>query len=221
MLEFVTRRSLISLLVLLLVSLIVFTGLRLLPGDPARVMAGTEADDAGLAEVRHEYGLDQPLPVQYVKWLWLVLHGQFGESIRTKDPVARTVAQKLPITLELSLLALLVAVAIGVSMGVLAAVRRNSVWDWLANALSLGGVSVPNFWFGILLILLLAVQLRWLPASGYVSPWEHPGQNLLRMLMPAVVLGTALAAVLMRQTRNSMLEVLQADYVRTARAKGL
>ena len=221
MLNYLARRTAVSALVLVLVSLTVFSGLRLLPGDPARVLAGTEADDASIQEIRERYGLDRPIPVQYVRWLGQLLRGRLGESIRTREPVVRTVWLKLPITLQLAGLALLVAVGIGIPMGVLSAVRRNSVWDWLANALSLTGTSVPNFWLGILLILLFAVTLHWLPASGYVPPLERPLENLRRMLLPSFVLGTALAAFLMRQTRNSMLEALAQDYVRTARAKGL
>ncbi len=221
MLDYLARRLAVSALVLLLVSLIVFGGLRFLPGDPARVMAGTEADDAGLQEIRQRYGLDRPVPVQYVSWLGQVLQGNLGESIRTREPVTRIVVQKLPITFELAVLAMLVAAGIGIPMGILSAIRRNTAWDWMANALSLSGVSIPNFWFGILLILLFAVQLHWLPASGYVPPFEGLWQNAQRMLMPAVVLGTALSAYLMRQTRNSMLEVLAQDYIRTARAKGV
>jgi peptide/nickel transport system permease protein len=221
MLDYLVRRVVISALVLLLVSLLVFMGLRALPGDPARVLAGTEADDAGLQDIRERYGLDRPVPVQYVSWLGQVVQGQLGESIRTRDPVLGIVTLKLPITLELAGLALLVAVAIGIPMGVLSAVRRNGFWDWIANALSLTGTSIPNFWFGILLILLFAVGLHWLPASGYVRAFEQPLENLRRMIMPSIVLGTALSAYLMRQTRNSMLEVLAQDYIRTARAKGV
>lgn len=221
MLNYLARRTAVSALVLALVSLTVFAGLRFLPGDPARVLAGTEADDAGIQEIRERYGLDRPIPVQYVSWLGQLLQGRLGESIRTREPVVRTVGLKLPITLQLAGLALLVAAGIGIPMGVLSAVRRNSIWDWLANALSLTGTSIPNFWLGILLILLFAVTLHWLPASGYVPPLEQPVENLRRMLLPSFVLGTALAAFLMRQTRNSMLEALGQDYVRTARAKGV
>lgn len=221
MLDYLARRLAVSALVLLLVSLIVFAGLRFLPGDPARVLAGTEADDAGIQEIRERYGLDRPVPVQYASWLGQVVQGRLGESIRTRDPVVRTVGQKLPITLQLALFAMLVAVGIGIPLGVLSAVRRNTFWDWLANALSLSGVSIPNFWFGILLILLFAVNLHWLPASGYAPPFAEPWENLRRMIMPSIVLGTALSAYLMRQTRNSMLEVLAQDYIRTARAKGV
>ncbi|MGH7313308.1 MAG: ABC transporter permease [Candidatus Rokuibacteriota bacterium] len=221
MLQVLIRRAFISVVTLFVISLIVFAGVRAIPGDPARVMAGTEADEAGLQEIRDKYGLDDPLPVQYLRWIGLALQGDLGESIRTRESVASTVAQKLPITIELTGLAILVALAIAIPAGVLAAVRRNSAWDMLASALSLGGVSVPNFWLGIMLILLLSVRLGWLPASGFVPWWEDLAGNLQRMIMPAVVLGTALAAVLMRQTRNAMIEVLSADYIRTARAKGL
>jgi peptide/nickel transport system permease protein len=219
--ELLARRAFISVVTLFVISLIVFTGVRMIPGDPARVMAGTDADAAGLEEIREKYGLNDPLPVQYLRWVGLALRGDFGESIRTRQSVAWTVAQKLPITIELAGLATLVALAIAIPAGVFAAVRRNTAWDMVASALSLGGVSIPNFWLGIMLILLLSVRLGWLPASGFVPLTEDPLGNLLRMIMPAVVLGTALAAVLMRQTRNAMIEVLSADYIRTARAKGL
>ncbi|PYM14766.1 MAG: peptide ABC transporter, partial [Candidatus Rokuibacteriota bacterium] len=144
-----------------------------------------------------------------------------GESIRTRQSVAWTVAKKLPITIELAGFSLLIALAIAIPAGVFAAVRRNTVWDVLASGVSLCGVSIPNFWLGIMLILLISVRLGWLPASGFVPPTESLLDNVRRMLMPAFVLGTGLAAVLMRQTRNAMIEVLSADYVRTARSKGL
>jgi peptide/nickel transport system permease protein len=219
--EFLARRALISGVTLVLISLVVFAGVRLLPGDPARVLAGTEADEAGLEEVREKYGLNDSLAVQYLRWAALAVRGDLGESIRTRQPVAGTVASKLPITIELTVLSLLVALAIALPAGVIAAVRRNSAWDFLASGASLCGVSVPNFWLGIMLILLVSVRLGWLPASGFVPLAEDPLGNLKRMLMPALVLGTGLAAVLMRQTRNSMIEVLGADYIRTARSKGL
>jgi peptide/nickel transport system permease protein len=219
--EFLIQRSLISLVTLFLITVVVFTGVRMIPGDPARVMAGTDADAAGIEEIRQKYGLRDPIPVQYVKWLRLALHGDLGESIRTREPIVRLVSHKLPITLQLSAYAMLVALLIAIPVGVLAAVRRNTAWDYLAGSVSLCGVSIPNFWLGIMLILFLSVRLQWLPASGYVSPLEDPWGNTQRLLMPAVVLAAQLAAVLMRQTRNSMIEVLSADYVRTAYAKGL
>jgi peptide/nickel transport system permease protein len=220
-LEFLLQRSFISAVTLFLISVIVFTGVRLIPGDPARVLAGTDADEAGLEEIRQKYGLTDPIPIQYLRWIGLALQGDLGESIRTRESVTRIVGLKLPITLQLAAYALLVALLIAVPTGVYAAVRRNSVWDYLASGVSLGGVSIPNFWLGIMLILFFSVRLGWLPASGYVSPAQDAWGNTRRMIMPAFVLGTALAAVLMRQTRNSMIEVLSADYIRTAYSKGL
>jgi peptide/nickel transport system permease protein len=209
MIEFAIRRAFISAITLLLISLIVFTGVRLIPGDPARVLAGTDADASGLEEIREKYGLNDPIAIQYLRWVSLAARGDLGESIRTRTSVAWTVAIKAPITLELAGLSLLVALALAIPAGV------------LASGVSLCGVSVPNFWLGIMLILLVSVRLGWLPASGFVPIAEDPVGNLKRMIMPALVLGSGLAAVLMRQTRNAMIEVLSADYVRTARAKGL
>jgi peptide/nickel transport system permease protein len=219
--EFLVRRAFVSAVTLLLITVIVFTGVRMIPGDPARVLGGTDADAAGLEEIREKYGLKDPIPVQYFRWLALAVRGDLGESIRTRTSVAWTVAIKAPITLELACLALLVAIAIAIFVGVLAAVRRNTAWDVLASSVSLCGVSIPNFWLGIMLILLVSVRLGWLPASGFVPLGEDPVGNLKRMLMPSLVLGSGLAAALMRQTRNAMIEVLSTDYVRTARAKGL
>ena len=221
MLEFLVQRAAISAVTLFVISLVVFAGVRMIPGDPARVMAGTDADEAGLAEIRDKYGLNDAVPLQYVRWLRLAVSGDLGESIRTREPVIRTVGRKLPITIELAVLSLVVAILIAIPVGVLSAVRRNSVWDYLANGASLCGLSVPSFWLGIMLILLFSVRLGVLPASGFVPLWEDPVANLKRMIMPAFVLGTALTAVLMRQTRNSMIEILSADYIRTARSKGL
>jgi len=219
--DYLVQRLAISVVTLVVISLIVFTGVRMIPGDPARVMAGTEADEAGLAEIRAKYGLTDPLPVQYLRWVGLALRGDLGESIRTRETVVATVAKKLPVTVELACLSIFVALCIAIPVGVLSAARRNTIWDYLANSLSLCGLSVPSFWLGIMLILLLSVRLHWLPASGFVPLWENPVGNLARMLMPAFVLGATLSAVLMRQTRNSMIEVLGADYIRTAYSKGL
>ena len=145
MADFLIQRSFISLVTLFLITVIVFAGVRMIPGDPARVMAGTEADAAGLEEVRQKYGLRDPLPVQYVKWAGRVLRGDLGESIRTKEPVLRLIRQKLPITLQLAAYSLVVALVIAIPAGVLAAVRRNTAWDYLASGVSLCGVSIPNF----------------------------------------------------------------------------
>lgn len=221
MFDFLAQRVAISVLTLFLITLIVFTGVRMIPGDPARVMAGTDADAAGLQEIRAKYGLNDPIPVQYFRWLTLALRGDLGESIRTREPVIKTVAVKLPITIQLACFALVIATGIAIPAGIFSAVRRNTVWDLLANAVSLCGVSIPSFWLGIMLILFISVRLHLLPASGFVPFLQDPLANVQRMIMPAFVLGAALAAVLMRQTRNSMIEVMSANYIRTAYSKGL
>jgi peptide/nickel transport system permease protein len=206
---------------LVLVSMLIFALQQLLPGDPAVILAGEEQDPQVIAYLRTKLHLDEPLPVRYAYWVGGVLRGDLGESVRNQQPVLQLVAQKLPVTLELAVLAMLIAVCIGIPAGIVSAVARGSAWDWAANVFSLWGISTPNFWLGILLILLFSVNLGWLPASGYVSPFEDLWGNLQSMAMPAFVLGNAIAAVLMRHTRSAMLQVLSADYVRTARAKGL
>ena len=221
MLEFLLKRIASILPTLLLVSMLVFGLQQLLPGDPAKIFAGEEQDPSVVAYLRAKLHLDEPLPLRYAYWMGGVLKGDLGESIRTQQPVRELVLQKLPVTVELALLAFAIALLIGLPAGVIAAVGRGSGWDALANGFALWGISTPNFWLGILMILLFSVQLGWLPASGYVSPFEDLGANLAAMIMPAFVLGNAIAAVLMRHTRSAMLQVLNADYVRTARAKGL
>jgi peptide/nickel transport system permease protein len=218
---FLLRRAGQSLVTLLLATIVVFFGIRALPGDPALALAGEERDPTALAEVRAQYGLDQPILVQYWRWLREVATGNLGESLRTGISVTETILTRIPVTLELALLSMLVAIVFGVGAGVLAAVRRGSWSEWLANLAALLGLSVPSFWLGIMLILVFAIILGWLPASGYVSPREDLVGNLQRMVLPALVLGAQFAAILMRQTRSAMLESLGADYVRTARAKGL
>lgn len=207
---------------MLLVSVLVFSLQQLMPGDPALVLAGEERGDARVvAQIRAELWLDRPLPVQFVHWAGRVLHGDLGYSWRNRQPVTELIAQKLPVTAQLAVMAFIIAVLIGVPAGVLAAVKRNTVWDYVANAIGLAGLSMPNFWLGIMLILLISVDLGWLPPSGYVPLAEDPVQSLATTIMPAFVLGNAIAAVLMRHTRGAMLSALDQDYVRTARAKGL
>jgi len=215
------RRIAVALPTLLLVMLFVFVLQRLLPGDPLLVMAGEERDPAVLEELRKFYRMDDPIPVQFLAWLRAVLGGNFGVSMRTGEPVIKLVAQTLPVTIQLAVASILIALAIGIPMGVLSAVRKGTALDYLANVISLSGLSIPNFWLGIMLILLVSVELRWLPASGYVSVFEDPWQALRTTIMPAFVLGSGLAATLMRHTRSAMLEVLRLDYIRTAYAKGL
>jgi peptide/nickel transport system permease protein len=206
---------------LLLVSIMVFCLQQLMPGDPALVLAGEEQDPAVVAQIRQELWLDRPLVVQYGHWMGNVLQGNLGFSWRIRQPVAELVATKLPVTLQLGTMAFIIAVLIGVPMGVISAVKKNTVWDYLANGIGLAGLSTPNFWLGIMLILLISVKLGWLPPSGYVPLTEDWRQSLATTIMPAFVLGNAIAAVLMRHTRSAMLTALEQDYVRTARAKGL
>jgi len=206
---------------LFFVSIMIFGLQQLLPGDPATIMAGEERDPQVIAQIRAQYRLDRPLPVQYVYWIGGVLHGNLGESMRIKQPVLQLVLEKLPVTLQLASMAIVIALTIGISAGVISAVKRDTAWDYGANVLALWGLSTPNFWLGIMLIFLFSVTLGWLPASGYVSPREDLGANLSTMIMPAFVLGNAIAAVMMRHTRSAMLQVMNAEYVRTARAKGL
>jgi peptide/nickel transport system permease protein len=217
---FLLRKAGAALVVVFLSSVVVFIGVRALPGDPALALGAENRDPAVLAAVRHAYGLDQPLPVQYVKWASRALRGDLGLDAR-QLPVGHTIVTRIPITLELALLAVLIGVAIGILAGVVAAVRRGRLSDHTATTSSLVGLSVPHFWLGLMMIIVFAVDLHWLPASGYVSFRQHPLSNLEHLLMPALVLGTGLSAVLMRQTRSAMLNSLTADYVRTARAKGL
>jgi len=220
-LSFLPRRLLQLIPTLFLVSVLIFGLQQLLPGDPALVMAGEEKDPEVIEQIRKQYRLDQPLPMQYVYWIGGVLQGDLGESMRIRQPVSQLIAEKLPVTLQLATMAMTFALLIGIPAGVLSAVKKGTAWDVGANVFALWGLSTPNFWLGIMMIFLFSVQLGWLPASGYVSPFEDLGQSLAATVMPAFVLGNAIAAVLMRHMRSAMLQAMSADYVRTARAKGL
>jgi len=206
---------------LFFVSVIIFSLQHLLPGDPALVMAGEEHDPAVIEQIRQQYHLDRSLPVQYVYWVKGVLSGDLGESMRLKVPVLSLIAQKLPVTLQLASMAIIIALVIGVGAGIVSAVKKDTAWDYAANGFALWGISTPNFWLGIMLIFLFSVKLGWLPASGFVRLSEDWRASLASTIMPAFVLGNAIAAILMRHTRSAMLQVLDSDYVRTARAKGL
>ncbi|MBM3522997.1 MAG: ABC transporter permease [Alphaproteobacteria bacterium] len=206
---------------LLILSMIIFGLQQLLPGDPAFVLAGEDKSPETIAAIRARYRLDQPIVLQYLTWLGGVLRGDLGQSMRLNMSAADLLRQKLPVTLQLAAMAFLIAIVIGMSAGIVAALKPNSMVDHVASVVGLIGLSIPSFWLGILMIMLVSVQLGWLPASGYVSPFEDPLGNLKTMIMPAFVLGTGIAAVLMRHTRSAMLEVLSSDYVRTARAKGM
>ena len=221
MTSYLVKRLLSVLPTLLLVSMLIFGLQQLLPGDPAKILAGEEQDPNVVAYLTAKLHLDEPLPVRYGYWIAGVVQGDLGESVRTQLPVLSLILQKLPVTAELAFLAMCVAVLIGIPAGIASAVGRGTVWDYAANVFALWGLSTPNFWLGILMIMLFSVHLGWLPASGFVSPTEDLLGNLASMAMPAFVLGNAIAAVLMRHTRSAMLQVMQSDYVRTARAKGL
>jgi peptide/nickel transport system permease protein len=221
MFEFLAKRLLTLVPTLIFVSMLIFGLQQLLPGDPAVILAGEERDPQVVAYLRAKLHLDESVPVRYVYWIRGVVQGDLGESVRTQLPVRELILQKLPVTVQLATMAMLIALLIGIPAGVVSAVGRGTAWDYVANLFALWGLSTPNFWLGILMILLFSVQLGWLPASGYESPFVSLKDNLAAMIMPAFVLGNAIAAVLMRHTRSAMLQVLSADYVRTARAKGL
>jgi peptide/nickel transport system permease protein len=221
MAKYLLRRLATIVPTLFFVSVLIFGLQQLLPGDPAIALAGEERDPETIRYLREKFHLDDPLPVRYWHWASGVLQGDLGDSVRIQKPVMDLIVEKLPVTIQLATMAMLIALAIGITAGVISAVKKDTWLDYAANVFALWGLSTPNFWLGILLILLFAVQLGWLPASGYVSPFEDLKANLSAMIMPAFVLGNAIAAVLMRHTRSAMLQVLSSDYVRTARAKGL
>ena len=221
MLRYIGRRILIAIPTLIIVSLLVFALQKLLPGDPVLTMAGEERDPQVLAYLREKYRLDDPIPVQYFAWIGSALTGNLGVSLRTDIPVLDLILSKLPVTLELAIMAMIVALAIGIPAGIISAVKKGTAVDYTANVIALSGLSIPNFWLGIMLIMLISVRWQLLPASGYVPPTEDLWLNIKTMLMPAFVLGTGLAASLMRHTRSAMLGVMRSDYIRTARAKGL
>jgi len=221
MLSFLVKRLGQLIPTLFFVSIMIFSLQHLLPGDPALVMAGEERDPAVIEQIRQQYRLDRPIPVQYFYWIKGVLSGDFGESLRIKVPVLKLIGQKLPVTLQLGSMALVIALLIGIPAGIVSAVKKGTVWDYGANLFALWGISTPNFWLGIMLIFLFSIKLGWLPASGYVPLSENWRASLASTIMPAFVLGNAIAAVLMRHTRAAMLQVLDSDFIRTARAKGI
>ena len=221
MLAFIARRLLVAVPTVILISMFVFALQKLLPGDPVLVMAGEDRNPEVIEYLREKYRLNDPIPMQYLYWMGDVLRGDLGMSLRTRQPVLALIGEKLPVTIQLAVMALAFAILIGIPMGILSAVKKNTWLDWIANVTALSGLSIPNFWLGIMLILLVSVNLGWLPASGYRSFTDDPAQSIKTMLMPAFVLGSGLAATLMRHTRSAMLGVLKQDYVRTARAKGL
>lgn len=220
-LVYVGRRIALMIPILLILSVLVFLLQRLLPGDPALAMADENNDPQALEEIRIKYGLDLPIYIQYGRWLAGALHGDLGVSMRNDMAVTDLLIPKLAITLQLAAASMTIALFIGIPLGILAAARKGTVADTLASGFALTGISIPNFWQGILMILVFSVHLQWFPSSGYVPFSENPVRSLMGFVLPATVLGTGIASVLMRHTRSAMLDSLSADYIRTARAKGL
>ncbi|MDS7595575.1 ABC transporter permease [Agrobacterium tumefaciens] len=218
---YIGKRLLVAIPTLIIISIFVFSLQKLLPGDPILAMAGEERDPAVIELLREKYRMNDPVVYQYFYWLGSVLQGDFGISLRTNQPVLELIGQKLPVTIQLAVMSMFFALVIGVPIGILAAVKQNTWIDYVSNIVALSGLSIPNFWLGIMLILLVSVQLGWLPASGYESIFVDPVRSIQTMIMPSFVLGNALAATLMRHTRSAMLSVMKSDYIRTARAKGL
>jgi peptide/nickel transport system permease protein len=194
--------------------------LLLLPGDPTLALLGDQATEAQRQALRHAMGFDQPIPVQYVRWLLRFLSGDFGQSLHTQERVSHMLLSRIPVTLELTVLSMLLSAIIGIPLGIVAALRRNRLTDSVIRVIGMAGIAIPHFWAGILLIMLLSVWLGWLPPSGYVPIWVSPVANLRLMVMPCLMIGASLSALILRQTRASMLHVLSQDYIRTARAKG-
>ena len=221
MLRIIANRMLVAIPTLILVSMLIFGLQKLLPGDPVTAMAGEDQDPQLIASLRVKYHLDEPVPTQYALWVRDVVRGDLGASLRTDVPVTSLIAQKLPVTLQLAAMAMIFAIGIGIPAGVISAASRGGALDYGANVFALSGMSIPNFWLGIMLIFIVSVRWHLLPSSGYVSPAEDFWLSIKTMLMPAFVLGASLGAQLMRHTRSAMLSVLRTDYIRTARAKGL
>jgi peptide/nickel transport system permease protein len=221
MVSYILRRLIQTVIVLIFVSMIAFSLLHITPGDPVLIMLGTEATQIQIDALRHDLGLDQPLPVQYMHWFTNMLQGNLGSSILYRENVTKLIAARVPITFQLGLIALVLSTLLSIPAGILSAVRRGS---WLDSAITVSaniGMAVPIFWLGILGIYLFALQLGWLPVQGYTSPFDDFWLNTRQLIMPAICLAVVPLASLTRQTRSSMLEVIRQDYIRTARAKGL
>ena len=218
---YIIRRVLSLIPVLSLVAVISFLLIHIIPGDPAAVMLGTDATPQEIARLREDLGLNEPLHVQFYRWISKVLRGDLGDSFFMGRPVAVALAERLPATILLAVAALFFALLIGMPAGIIAAVKRGSIIDQLVMIIALIGVSLPSFWIGLNLILVFSVALRWLPSGGYVPLTENFFDGLRCLLMPAFALGFMQAALIARMTRSSMLEVLRQDYIRTARSKGL
>jgi peptide/nickel transport system permease protein len=204
-----------------LVTIMAFVLVRLSPGDPILIYAGEERDPVALEAMRREYGLDRSMPEQYLSWLTHAVRGDFGRSLRTRQPVLESIVERLPATIELGLTALVLSVSVALVVGTLSAVRRNSPLDLLATGFTLAGVSLPNFFLGLILILVFSLAIRVFPPGGYTPLREDVYDNVRHLILPAITLATASMAVNMRQVRSSLLDTFDQEYIRTARAKGL
>ncbi|WP_438315115.1 ABC transporter permease [Sporosarcina sp. FA9] len=221
MARFLIRRLGLMVVILLLVSVIIFSLVHITPGDPAQMMLGQEATPEALEALREKLGLNLPLYEQYFRWLSGVVQGDLGVSLKDNTPVASILLQKLPVTIQLTVLAFIIALVIAIPAGIISATRKGTAWDYLGTTFALSGVSIPPFFLGIILIFIFAITLGWLPPSGYVAPWVDFKQSIILMIMPAIAIGIRLSAEVTRMLRASMLEVLDADYIRTAYSKGL
>ncbi len=221
--RYIATRLLSLVPVLLGVSIIVFFMIRLVPGSALQMFLGTqvEATPEQMEELKRLFGEDKPVPVLYLEWLGRILQGDFGYSLRTGRPVLPDIASRLPLSIEITLMALVLALAIGIPLGVLSSLRQRPVMDLSIRVIGLLGLSLPQFWLAALMVLAFSELRGWIPLGGFVSLAADPVRNLRMLLLPSLAIGIGLAAVIMRYTRNSMLEVLQSDFVRTARAKGL
>ena len=223
---YVIKRFMLFIPTLVLVTLMVFALMRLVPGDPAELLLmGFEGDgqysEKQLADLRAKLGTDRPLAIQYLNWIWGMVRGDFGVSMYFDTPISEDLGAKLPITLELAVLALLLAFVVAMPLGVLSAVRQDTVADYASRIIAIAGVAMPTFWIGILVVYFLVTWFDWLPPLGYANLWEDPWRNLQQMVFPAIALGFYNMALIARVTRSSMLEVFREDYIRTARSKGL
>ncbi len=221
MTQYVARRVIAVVPVLFGISVLVFVLVHLIPGDVAQVLLGTQATDQQIETLRRGFGLDRPLPVQYVDWVSHVVQGDFGVSLRTSRPVLPDLVSRFGVTLQLTLVSMVIALAVAIPLGVASAANRGRGSDALSRVLALLGLSIPNFWLGTMLILFVSLVLHWLPPVGFVSLLENPWLGLQTLILPSLALGTAVAAFIMRMVRSSLLEVLRQDYIRTANAKGL
>ena len=221
MVKFLIRRLGLMVVILFLVSIIVFSLVHLTPGDPARMILGQEATEESLHALREQMGLNDPLYVQYFSWVTNVLQGDLGNSLKDNTPVLTVLLQKLPVTIQLSIMSFFIAMLIAIPAGIISATRKGTFWDYFGTTFALSGVSVPPFFLGILLIFIFSISFGWLAPSGYVEPWKDFKQSMLLMILPALAVGVRLSAEITRMLRSSMLEVLEADYIRTAYAKGV